>query len=156
MVLVSDRVLRNAAVCERSTRAFTVTTIPCLWSIGAGPRHLYQRAAHTNLAQRSLITQPRHLHRIAPASPQTAHLITLPAGVISALLLSSDEKQYRVVIPAYARSRSPRAFKPIPFGTNSMSGYPDSAFSCEKVANFYQPTIFARLDIVNVNCETTL
>lgn len=88
--------VRNAAVCERSTRAFTVTMIHCLWSMTVDPRHLYQRVTYSNPARRRLTTHPRRLRRITPTSPQTAHLITLSTGVFSALLLSPDEKQYQV------------------------------------------------------------
>lgn len=37
-----------------------------------------------------------------------------------------------------------------------MPGFPDSASTFVKVANFCQTTVFARLGIVNMNCKTTL
>lgn len=144
-------------MCERSTRAFTVTLALCFWNMTVGfLTHLYQRACpRLTMRSEKLITHPHRLRRIAPSVPKNSLFDYIAYRRFQRLLLSSNKKQYRVA-SAYARPRSPRAFKHDPCGPHSMPSYPGSTSTFVEVANFYQTTIFACLGIVNVICETAL
>jgi hypothetical protein len=93
------RVHRVTSVRERSTRAFAVIMTPCPWSTTAGPRHLYQRAAHTFPAREKTDyaspSPPRDCSRV-PINSLSDRLACKGLQVPAVLLFSSDKKRCRI------------------------------------------------------------